>query len=287
MPLSNHYRRLSVAPMAHLERRGRGSLGGGGSAGRIQHSFLEGPTLSREPIPFSAYCPKSIRGKALVQEVESLLQKGAIALAPLTSLGYYSHSFVAMKASGSWRPVIDLSRLNLKVLKTPFKMETLQSTLLSVRRGDWMVSIDLKAAYLQIPIHPESRKYLRFMVFGKVYQFKTLCFGLATAPQAFTWVMAPVSAILHSLGIRLRYYLDDWLIQASSREQVLLALRTVLRLCNSLGIVVNWEISQLVPTQTICYLGVILDSINFRASPAQKRIDKLLSIGDLFLSSVE
>ena len=249
--------------------------------------FWRAPTLSGEPIPFSAYCTNSIRGKALEQEVESLLQKGAIELTPLPSLGYYSRLFVVMKASGSWRPVIDLSLLNLRVLKTPFKMETIQSTLLSVRRGDWMVSIDLKDAYLQVPIHPDSRKYLRFMAFNKVYQFKVLCFGLSTAPQVFTRVMAPVSAILHTLGIRLRRYLDDWLIQASSREQVLLSLRTVLQLCNSLGIVVNWEKSQLVPTQRICYLGVLLDSISFRASPAQKRVDKLLSIGDVFLSSVE
>ena len=64
-------------------------------------------------------------------------------------------------------------------------------------------------------------------------------------------------------------------------------MRTVLHLCNSLGIVVNWEKSQLVPTQRICYLGVLLDSVSFRASPAQKRVDKLLSIGDVFLSSVE
>ena len=150
-----------------------------------------------------------------------------------------------------------------------------------------MVSIDLKDAYLQIPIHPDSRRYLRFMAFEKVYQFKVLCFRLSTAPQVFTRVMAPVSAVLHSLGIRLRRYLDDWLIQASSREQVLLSLRTVLRLCNCLGIVINWEKPQLVPTQKICYLGVLLDSISFRASPAQKRVDKLLSIGDVFLSSME
>ena len=188
------------------------------------------------------------------------------------------------KASGLWRPVIDLSLLNLKVLKTPFKMERLQSVLLSVRRGGRMVSMDLKDTYLQVTMHPESRKFLRFMTFGKVYQFKVLCFGLSTAPQVFTRVMAPVSAILHSLGIRLRRYLDNWLIQASSQEQVLLALRTVLRLCNSLGIVVNWEKSQLVPTQKMLYLGVLLDSVSFRASPAQKRVDKLLSIGDVFLS---
>ena len=224
--------------------------------------FRRAPILSREPIPFPAYCPNSIRSKALAQEVESLLRKGAIELAPLPSPGYYSRLFVTMKASESWRPVIDLSQLNLQVFKTPFKMETIQSTLLSVRRGDWMVSLDLKDAYLQIPVHPESRKFLRFMVFGKVYQFKVLCFGLSTAPQVFTRVMAPVSRILHSLGIRLRHYLDDWLIQASSWEQVILALRTVLRLCNHLGIVINWEKSQLVPTQRL-YLGVLLDSYQF------------------------
>ena len=249
--------------------------------------FRRTPVLSREPIPFPAYCPNSIRGEALEQEVPSLLQKGAIEPAPLPSPGFYSRLFVTLKASGSWRKIIDLSRLNLMVLKTPFKMETLQSTLLSVRRGDWMVSLDLQDEYLQIPVHPESRKFFRFVAFRRVYQFKTLCFGLATAPQVFTRVMAPVSAILHSLGIRLRRYLDDWLVQASCREQVLLSLRTVLRLCNSLGIVINWEKSQLVPTQTICYVGVLLNSINFRASPAQKRIDKLLSIGDIFLSSVD
>ena len=188
-----------------------------------------------------------------------------------------------MKASGSWRPVIDLSLLNLRVLKTSFKMETLQSVLLSVRAGDWMVSLDLKDAYLQVPMHPESRKFLRFVACGKVYQFKVLCFGLSMALQVFTWVIAPVSAFLYRSGIRLRRYLDDWLIQASSREQVLLALETVLQLCHSLGIVVNWEKSQLVPTHCMLYLGVLLDSVFFRASLAQKRVEKLLSIGDVFL----
>ena len=166
-----------------------------------------------------------------------------------------------MKASGAWRPVIDLSTLNLRIQQTSFKMETLQSVLLSVRPGDWMVSLDLKDAYLQVPMHPDSRKCLRFMVGGKGYQFKVLCFGLSTAPQVFTRVMVPVSAILHGMGVRLRRYLSDWLLQASSLEQVLLALRTVLQLCRRLGIVVDWGKSQVVPTQQMVYLGVILASL--------------------------
>ena len=214
-----------------------------------QVPFCRASTLSKDPIPFPAYSPNSIRGKALEGEVQALLSKGAIEMAPLPSPGFYSRLFVVMKASGAWRPVIDLSTLNLRIQQTSFKIETLQSVLLSVRPGDWMVSLDLKDAYLQVLMHPDSRKFLRFMVGGKVYQFKVLCFGLSMVPQVFTRVMAPVSAILHRMGVRLRRYLGDWLLQASSREQVLLALRTVLRLCRSLGIVVSWEKSQVILSQ--------------------------------------
>ena len=49
-----------------------------------------------------------------------------------------------------------------------------------------MASIDLSDAYFQVPIHRSSRKYLRFFHEGQVFQFRALCFGLATAPQVFT-----------------------------------------------------------------------------------------------------
>ena len=130
------------------------------------------PPLSSEPIPFPAYTLSSIRGKALAQQVLSLVEKGAIELAPLPLPGFYSRLFVVMKASGSWRPVIDLSTLNLRVLKSPFKMETLQSVLLSVRHGNWMVSLDLKDAYLQVPAHPDSRKFLGFIALEQVFSSK-------------------------------------------------------------------------------------------------------------------
>ena len=47
--------------------------------------FRRALTLSKEPIPYPAYSPSSIRGKALEGEVRSLLEKGAIELAPLPS----------------------------------------------------------------------------------------------------------------------------------------------------------------------------------------------------------
>ena len=81
--------------------------------------FLSALPLSSDPIPFPAYTPSSILGKALEQEVLSLVEKGAVELAPLPSPGFYSRLFVVMKPLGSWRPVIDLSTQNQHVLKSP------------------------------------------------------------------------------------------------------------------------------------------------------------------------
>ena len=170
-------------------------------------------------------------------------------LAPLPSPGFYSCLFVVWKTSGSWRPVVDLSLLNRFVDVSHFQMETIQSVLLSVCQGDWMASIDLREAYLQVPVHPESRHFLRFVAHGRAYQFNALCFGLSTVPQVFTRVMAHVSTILHSLGVRMRRYLDDWLVQSSSREGLLRDLEVVLSLCQELGIVVNPEKSNFTPSR--------------------------------------
>ena len=128
------------------------------------------------------------------------------------------------------------------------------AVLLSVSQGDWLASFDLREAYLPVPVHPASRPFLRFLLRNTVYQFQALCFGLSTAPQVFTWVMAPVSAILHSLGIRMRRYLNAWLVQSSSQESLLEDLLTVLRLCHDLGIVIHPRKSNLIPSQVMQYL---------------------------------
>ena len=237
--------------------------------------FLRSPPLSMVPIPMPSYHPLSTKGMALGEVTQALIAKSAVELAPLPSPGFYSRLFVVWKTSGSWRPVIDLSTFNLFVDVSHFQMETIQSVLLSVRQGDWMACIDLKEAYLQVPVHLESRPFLRFVAHGQVYQFTALCFGLSTAPQVFSRVMAPVSAILHSWGIRMRRSLDDWLVQSSSRDSLLQDLQVVLDFCRELGIVVNPEKSHLKPSQVVQYLGMMIDAQSFRASPSPDRIARL------------
>ena len=82
----------------------------------------------------------------------------------------------------------------------------------------------------------------------------------------------------------MRRYLDDWLVQSTSRESLLRDLQTVLQLCHQLGIVVNPQKSNLVPSQVVQYLGVVIDSTSFRASLSEERISRLQSTAAEFQS---
>ena len=157
--------------------------------------FLDSPPpLSRTPVSFPMYRAGSPRAQALWQEVEAMLAKGALEIAQDPGPGFYSRLFLVEKASGGWRPVIDLSHLNEFIQLTRFKMETVASVLLSVREGDFLASLDLKDAYFQIPIHPSSRKLLRFTSEGTVYQFRALCFkGCPPLPRSQQGLRSRVS----------------------------------------------------------------------------------------------
>ena len=242
------------------------------------------PPLARTPVSFPTYRAGSPRAQALRQKVEAMLAKGALEIARDPGPGFYSRLFLVEKATGGWRPVIDLSHLNDFVQLTSFKMETVASVLLSVREGDFLASLDLKDVYFQIPIHGSSRKLLRFMSEGTVYQFKALCFGLSTAPQVFTRVFTAVSAWAHSRGIRLLCYLDDWLVLSSSEKKAKELIRELLSLCRTLGIVINEKKSDLVPSQSAKYLGMTIDTGASKVFPSVARVEKFLKVAERFCS---
>ena len=73
-----------------------------------------------------------------------MLEKDALEVVDRPGPGFYSRIFLVEKATGGWRPVIDLSPLNSFVLQTKFKMETVASVMASIREGDFMASLDLK-----------------------------------------------------------------------------------------------------------------------------------------------
>ena len=166
------------------------------------------PPLTRVPIIQSSYA-NPVKSRFLKEALISL--QGKLVVEPVlvwSSLAFYNRLFLVPKPENKWRPILDLSRLN-KFLKTgTFKMETPETIRTSLQKGEWVTSLDFSDAYFHIPIHPRSRKYMRFFLNKRAYQFTALPFGLATAPLEFTKIVKEVKhqkvGVESSTGLYLR-----------------------------------------------------------------------------------
>lgn len=127
-----------------------------------------------------------------------------------------------------------------------------------------MCKLDLIDAYLVVPINVDDQVYLRFRWNQMIYQFKSLPFGLSSAPRLFTKLLKPKVAVLRRLGVKLIIYLDDMLLMAETLEKLKQDRDSTLYLLQMLGFVINWEKSVLDPTQNIAVLGFDIDSANMR-----------------------
>ena len=188
--------------------------------------------------------------------MQILLEKKAVEIVKdTTSSGFYSRIFLVKKKTGRFRLIIDLSSLN-KMKVDHFQMETTASIRRAIPPGAWAVSIDLMDAYLHIPIHPASRKYLRFSLEGAIYQFRALPFGILTAPFVFTKLMEIVAGHIRFLGPNIHQYFDDWLVHRISQESLLSDLSLAWEIITSLGLIPNPLKSDLVPSQDFVYVGM-------------------------------
>ena len=132
-------------------------------------------------------------------------------------------------------------------------------------------TLDLRDAYLQIPMFPPHRKYLRFCVQGVHYQFRAMPFGITVAPRVFTKLMAAVGGHLRSQQIHIFMYLDDWLVKNQIRELLLHQLNQTLQLLVDLGLIINLDKCHLVPSQIITYLGAVFNLNKGLVLPSENR----------------
>ena len=113
-------------------------------------------------------------------EVDELLAKGVIEPSSGGS-HFYSSVFVVPKHTGGLWPILNLKWFNCSLHIPSFKMPTNRHVWQHIQWGDYAFSIDLKDAYLHIPIVKHHHQFLSFFWQNMPYQWKVLPFGLGTA----------------------------------------------------------------------------------------------------------
>ena len=238
----------------------------------VNLDFVAVPVQERPPARISlSKAQYAICGK----EVESLLFKNAIKQVKNSEGSFLSSLFVIPKKGGGHRPIINLKPLNEFLRYEHFKMEGVKTVKEVIQVDDWLARLDLTDAYLTIPLADRDRRFVRFQWGSKTFEFTCLAFGLGPAPRIFTKLLRPVAAFLRTRGIRLVIYLDDILLANKNREKLEEEVEFTIELLEQLGFLVNREKSAVIPTKTITYLGLLIDSERMIFSLPTDKIDNL------------
>ena len=219
-------------------------------------------------------------------KVTEFLSKNIIKVVSPSHDQFLSDIFpVPKKTVGEYRIILNLHDLNSFIRRTGFRMDSLADIMNLIRPGDWFVSVDLSDAYYCIAMHILSMPFLTFVFLGIYYQFTCLPQGLTSAPRIFTKVMRVVLSYLRGRGVRIAAWIDDFFLAASSlalcKEQAFLTVRTF----EELGFLPNIDKSHLVPTQRLCHLGLVWDSLAFTVSVPSDKISAVKRKSSIALSS--
>jgi hypothetical protein len=99
-----------------------------------------------------------------------------------------------------------------------FKVEPTRSIAATMLPGDWAASRDLQDVYLHVPVHPQS-------------------------------IVKALVAPLHTLGLKLHFYLDDWLLRNASKDILKTQIKLLIKNVKLAGWIMNEEKSDLTPSQ--------------------------------------
>lgn len=197
------------------------------------------------------------------EELHRLLQGGMLREIPR------EEAFVSCKARVEPKRDSDKLRLvvnyrgpvNQRAVKHGIRLETLTTLPSVLRRGDFLVTLDLRSGYHHFRFHADSQRYLGFNIVDRFFEPVALNFGFTQAPWIFHKIMREVVRHLRaSHGIRMLSYLDDFLLLGRSKEEATQARDTVLRVFDDLGLQVAHDKGQWEPQQTALFLGVEVSS---------------------------
>ena len=242
----------------------------------LQLNFTECPTQGSEPFEY----PRGDNDFIVIDnEVGKLLKKGVVRPSEREDGDHFSSLFTREKKDGTYRTILNLKSLNQDCDTAHFKMESLKQALYMVRRGSYLASIDIKDAFYSVPINEGHRKYLKFSWDGNIFQFCAMPNGYCDAMRVFTKILKPVFATLREEGHESVIYVDDSLLQGDTFQECLDNIMATLGMLQSLGFVIHPEKSVLYPTQTIIFLGFIINTVDMTVRLTDEKVDKIKNLG--------
>ncbi|KAG1325360.1 hypothetical protein G6F62_008593 [Rhizopus arrhizus] len=195
-----------------------------------------------------------IKQLAVNEAVDKFLQADIIELSPTQNT-----DFLTIQETNKRRPILDYQKINNFIQCQYFKLEGDPALRDIIEENDFICKLDLKDAYV-----------------GKIYQYKTLAFGMSVSPRVFSKLMKFAIEPTRQLGIRLVYYLDDICILDSTKTEAINHIQKVVSHLERLGFLISYQKSVPTPLQQQEFLGFVFNTKTMKISVPIKKLTKLM-----------
>ncbi|XP_022836497.1 uncharacterized protein K02A2.6-like [Spodoptera litura] len=131
--------------------------------------------LRRIPIPLEEKVSKKIKellDKDIIEEVQG-------------SSRWVSPIVPVLKTTGDVRICVDMRRANKAILRENHPLPTMDKLLPKMKNAKYFSKLDIKDAFHQIELHPDSRHITTFITSKGLFRYKRLMFGISCAPEIF------------------------------------------------------------------------------------------------------
>ena len=232
----------------------------------------------RIPFKFVPTNPPVEKGAhdVLVTEAAGLSAKSAI-VPTEHEAGEFIISYFSVtkpRSLGKYRPILNLKNFNQAVKKYKFRMESVSHVREWIKQNAFCVGMDLKDAFLHVPINHMFQKYLKFSWLGQLFKWTVLPFGLRCSPRVLTNVLKPAIAYLRiTFAMFISIYLDDMLIQSETACGAYYHGQIAALVLMILGWSLNWEKSNFLPSQQFTHWGFDWDTSTMLISCPNQRLN--------------
>ncbi|KAA6403422.1 MAG: putative Transposon Ty3-G Gag-Pol polyprotein [Streblomastix strix] len=212
--------------------------------------------------------------KKVYQEMlKEELEEGVVIPIQQNQVKWWNHTFLIKKPNGTWRKILDASKLNKKIEKLHFKMHGLEEVQYLANQMDYTTSLDLKPAFHYITVSLNSIPYLTFNFNNNNLAYKAMPFGTKHSPIFFA---EAIVSILRQIGIyseiKILNYCDNILLILQDKQKLKTQTMEIMRTLKQFGWTISTEKCETEPKQIISFLRWIwnLKEMNIRMSKERK-----------------
>ena len=210
----------------------------------------------------------------ILEEIDRLIKEGLIepSDSPFSNCYLPVVKYDSATQKYKIRLCLDLRKLNAHIEIDRLPIGDTQDLLNKMHKSKFLTVLDASSGYLQVDLEEDSRKYTAFRVGNRGYQFRKMCFGLATAPSSWSRLMQVTLSGISNCYV----YMDDILIHTDSLTEHAKILEQVLQRLSYHGIEIALRKCKFV-SEEVEYLGFSFSANGLK--PQEKRLQALLNIG--------